>query len=136
MKRALAVLLWLGLVVAAPASDAKYVSMTPVDLIKIHPGETVMLSFRFKVDPGMHIQANPASRKNLIATTLTVNGAEGLEVGAPAYPSAKSFRLKGSDADIATYDGDVEIRVPLTAIGQVKSGRRRLQGKIASIRGR
>lgn len=130
MKRAFAVLLWLGLQASAPASDAKYLSMTPMDHIKIHPGETVMLSFRFKVDPGMHIQANPASKKNLIPTTLTVNGAEGLEVGAPAYPTSKSFRLKGSDSDIATYDGDVEIRVPLTATGKAKSGRRRLQGKI------
>lgn len=114
----------------AGGGEPKYLSVTPLDTVKIHPGETVMLPVKFRVDSGMHVQANPASRKNLIPTTLTFEKTPGIEIGAPAYPAGKPFRLKGSDADIATYDGDVEIRVPLTADAKAKAGKRKLSAKL------
>ncbi len=115
---------------AFAGGDSKYLSVNPLDTVKLHPGETVMVPVKFKVDSGIHVQANPATRKNLIATTLTFEKSDGLEFGATIYPAGKPFRLKGSDADISTYDGEVEIRVPLTASAQAKSGRRKLAGKL------
>jgi DsbC/DsbD-like thiol-disulfide interchange protein len=130
MRSAALALLLAGHAMAGLAGDAKYVTLSPIAVTKVHPGETVTLSVRFKVDTGLHVQANPASAKNLIPTTVTFEPSAGLEIGAPSYPTSKSFRLKGSETDIATYDGEVEIRLPVTASSKTKPGKRKLKGKL------
>ncbi len=130
MNRGLVAIFLVGVASLSFGGDAKYLSLNPMELVKVHPGETVMVPIRFKVDAGMHVQANPASRKNLIPTTLVFEVTRGLEIGAAVYPLGKPFRLKGTDGDIATYDGEVEIRVPLTATSKAKAGRRKLKGKL------
>lgn len=117
-------------VAAGGPSAPKYISLSPLPEVRIHPGETVTLSVKFKVDPGIHVQANPASRRNLIATTVTFEEDGGIRPGTPLYPPGKPFRLKGSDSDISTYDGEVEIKLPLTASADAKEGRRKLKGKL------
>jgi DsbC/DsbD-like thiol-disulfide interchange protein len=129
MRRLLGALFSTGAFVCL-AGQAKYLSLSPMNVVKIHPGETVTVAVKFKVDPGMHVQANPATKKNLIPTTVSFEPVDGLEIGAPGYPEGKPFRLKGSDSDIATYDGDVEIRLPITATAKAKSGKLRLKGKL------
>lgn len=94
------------------------------------PGKTVDAVVRFTVDEGLHIQANPASKRNLIPTTVTLVEDGGILPGEPVYPNGKPFRLEGSDEDIATYDGKVEIRVPITAASSAKPGKVNLDGKI------
>ena len=61
----------------------------------------------------MHVQANPASKPNLIATALTVTSKEGLEVKTPTYPEGKPYRLKDSSEDISCYEDEFQIRVPI-----------------------
>lgn len=112
------------------AGTAKYVTLSPFELVKLHPGETVILSVKFKVDPGMHVQANPASRPQLKATVVALTKEDGVQVGAPAYPASKPFRMKGASSEIAIFDGDVEIKMPLTATPKAKAGKRKLKGEL------
>ncbi|MCC7241484.1 MAG: thioredoxin domain-containing protein [Acidobacteria bacterium] len=59
------------------------------------------------IDPGYHINANPASDRNLIPTELTfVDGAK-LHVD---YPPAETFRAPFAPQGIAVYSGRIELR--------------------------
>ena len=59
-----------------------------------------------RVDPGYHINANPASEPYLIPTTLTFNGIAPARV---LYPSPVRFKPVFSDEPLDVYEGIVSI---------------------------
>jgi DsbC/DsbD-like thiol-disulfide interchange protein len=65
------------------------------------------------VKPGYHVQANPVENPSLIPITLQIDGARGISVGEPLYPTAKRLRLPGDSQDLVVYDGSFAIGVPL-----------------------
>lgn len=69
----------------------------------------VMLS----IEPGFHINANPATYPYLIATEVTADKIEGLEIGKPIYPPAKKQKFEFADEPLAVYEGQVEVKLPL-----------------------
>ena len=111
--------------------EAKYVKLVKpkaVDVSEQAPGEGVV---SFKVDKGYHVQANPASKPNLIATTLTLTTHPQFDVAVPVYPVGKPWRLPGAEEEVATYEGLVEIRFPIKAIaGAAKPGNTTIEGKL------
>ncbi len=58
------------------------------------------------VDPGYHINANPASYENLIPTTLTFSGPK---VERVIYPKPVRFKAKFVDEAIDVYQGTEQI---------------------------
>jgi hypothetical protein len=94
-----------------PAKHAKVESVKPLELVA---GKTIELKIHIVIDRGFHIQANPASTPQLIATVLEMDQLSQLELGKPIYPPGKSYRLQGAPSDISTYDGKVEIKLPVT----------------------
>lgn len=59
-----------------------------------------------QIDPGYHINANPASDKDYIPTTLTFDGPQPTQI---IYPPRISFQPKFSDTPIDVYQGTVKI---------------------------
>lgn len=64
------------------------------------------LAVTLRIDSGFHINANPASDKYLIPTSLNVVGAQPVRV---AYPPPAYFKPKFADDRIAVYEGTVVI---------------------------
>jgi hypothetical protein len=58
------------------------------------------------IDPGFHINSNPASRDYLIPTTLTITNQTPLHV---SYPEAVSFKPKFADQAINVYEARIQI---------------------------
>lgn len=83
----------------------------------------------FSVAKGFHIQANPASMPNLVATKVDVSAVENVKVGNPVYPPAKPYKVAGI-ATVNTFDGRVEVRIPLEAGASAQPGKTVLEGKI------
>lgn len=107
----------------------------PVTLEKPRPttiaqGTKGEISLSLKVAPKFHIQANPASEPNLIATVLYVGGTSGVAVGSPIYPPGKPYRLAGADKDVMTLDGTVGLRIPVSVSRDASIGTRLLDGKV------
>jgi hypothetical protein len=73
-----------------------------------------------RVDPGYHINANPATFGYLIPTMLNFVGLEPLRV---TYPASVLFRTKFASEEIAVYEGTVVIasRFPKGELGRVKT---------------
>lgn len=106
-------------VVKATATDAE-----------ITAGGATNAIVRLEISKGYHINANPPSERQLIATELKVEPGEGLNVGQPVYPPAVTKKLAFSDKPLAVYEGGVEIKLPLRAAGSAAKGPRTLPLKL------
>ena len=100
---------------AAPVSGIadEYISLETPLPIKLSKQSESSVVLKFKVAPGFHIQANPASSPQLIPTSLQMPAANNLDVSLPIYPKGKPYRLQGSSSEISTFDGVVEIKIPV-----------------------
>lgn len=67
------------------------------------------------ISPGYHINANPATFSYLIATEVTAEKVEGLDVGKPIYPAAVKKKFQFADEPLAVYEGNVNVRLPFVA---------------------
>ena len=67
------------------------------------------------ISPGYHVNANPATFDYLIATNVTAGKSEGLSTGKPVYPAAEKKKFQFAEAPLAVYEGEVQIKLPLTA---------------------
>ena len=67
------------------------------------------------IEPGYHVNANPATYPYLIATEVTADNVEGIEVGKAIYPPAKKQKFEFAGEPLAVYEGQVEVRLPIKA---------------------
>jgi thiol:disulfide interchange protein DsbD len=112
------------------AKEPEYVTFESASPTRLGPKSETSLVLVFKVAAGFHIQANPASNPQLIATTLQLPSANNFEVSPPVYPKGKSYKLEGSKGEISTYGGVVEIKVPVTTPGKVVPNKFPWKGKL------
>ncbi len=66
------------------------------------------------VDPGYHVNANPASSDYLVPTTVTVPGVANAKI---TYPPAQTFKPKFSSDAISVYEGSVPINIEVPGGG-------------------
>ena len=65
------------------------------------------------IEPGYHVNANPATYPYLIATEVTADKVDGLDIGSAIYPPAKKQKFQFADEPLAVYEGQVEVKLPL-----------------------
>lgn len=111
-------------------AGGRVLTVGPVEPLSLKPGGSQWLFIPVQVAEGYHVQANPASEDYLIALRLDLRCPEGLTCGPPVYPSSKPFRLKGSDKELDVYDGLMELRLTLSADGDVAPGERTVEGTL------
>lgn len=104
-----------GLLGAAPELPSVFVTLSSPPAVVVNAAATCLAHFKFTVAEGFHVQANPASEPQYIATHLKLNSSKGVRPGAPVYPPGRPLRFKGASKELSTYEGDFEISVPLTA---------------------
>jgi hypothetical protein len=89
--------------------SADHVRIVSVDQVLRSGGEYIVTVV---IDPGFHINANPASQDYLIPTTVNITNETPLRV---IYPRPSSFTPKFADRPIDVYQGRIEIIVELPA---------------------
>jgi uncharacterized protein len=110
----------LGGAVAAPLSN-ELDSAAHIKAVAHHKsangGDIIVVTLT--IDPGYHVNANPASTDYLIPTKVTVAG---LENAKTTYPPAQSFKPKFSSEAISVYEGlvPIEIEVPAGSLATVR----------------
>jgi DsbC/DsbD-like thiol-disulfide interchange protein len=80
------------------------------------------------IGAGCRIQANPAGNQFLVPLEVQLDHAEGLRFGDAVYPTPQPYRLQGSDDELDTYQGDIEIVVPITAARSAVAGAIAVEG--------
>lgn len=104
------------------------VGETPPVVVAVGVATTVRLPLT--IAAGYRIQANPASNQFLVPLEVRLDTADGLLFGKPVYPSPRPYRLEGSDEQLDTYQGDLEIVVPMTATGPGAAGPHAVEGTV------
>lgn len=104
--------------------------VTPGKAPSVKKGATGEATLSITVEKGFHVQANPATEKYLIPTTLTPTPASGIEAGVAVYPTPKMHTMKGAEKPIATYDETFVIKMPVTISPTAKSGAHKLPAKL------
>jgi thiol:disulfide interchange protein DsbD len=110
---------------AAISSSAQVVKVTaaPVNISQSSAADAVIA---LSISPGFHINANPATYSYLIATEVTANKLEGINVGAPVYPAAVKRKFQFAEQPLAVYEGEASIKLNLRAEGNAATGRKSL----------
>ena len=78
-------------------------------------GEALVM---LNIEAGYHVNANPATYPYLIATEVTAGKVEGLDVEKAIYPPAKKQKFEFADEELAVYEGQVEVRLPMKIAGK------------------
>ena len=72
-------------------------------------------TLQVQIAPGFHINANPASEPNLIATTVLLHGQP---LQGVRYPPSQQFRPEFAPQGIAVWEGQVRLELPALAPAQ------------------
>lgn len=112
---------------AAPPAEMVRVEATGVE---VRRGAGAGGEVRLAVAGGFHVNANPASEKYLIPTELKIEPAEGIEVGAVAYPESVTRRFSFAEKPLAVYEGEVSIRFALRARPGAQAGEQTLRARV------
>ena len=83
--------------------------------LRVAAGGTAEARVIVRIRPGFHVQANPAAEEFLVPLTVELLERPPVRVGLPVYPAGQPHRLRGATRDLLTYEGEVTVRVPLSA---------------------
>jgi len=78
------------------------------------------LVVRFELRDGLHIYGEPVP-EGMVATSVHVQGPDGLVVGDPILPPTEPLRLESLDLDLEVWSGTVDIALPLYPLAQLVS---------------
>jgi hypothetical protein len=110
----------------------------PADVVRASAAEVAVMaggateaSVRLNITEGYHINANPPSFPYLKATKLQDEAAPGIVTGKPVYPEAvrKKFAF-AQDQTLAVYQGEVEIKLPLSVNKEAAKGAHNLDAAL------
>jgi len=96
------------------AATVEPVTVDEVAPVQVSVGSATSVRVPVEVASGFRVQANPASNQFLVPLELALEAVDGVEIGDPVYPEGQPYRLQGTDEDLSTYQGDIEIVVALT----------------------
>jgi hypothetical protein len=109
----------------------------PADVVRAQPasveikaGASAEASIKLTIASGYHINANPPSFSYLKATELNVEPGGGITPGKPVYPSSVTRKFAFSKDPLAVYEGETEIKLPLSAAADAQKGAQTLKGKL------
>jgi AhpC/TSA family/Thiol:disulfide interchange protein DsbD, N-terminal len=84
------------------------------------------LVVRFSLAEGLHIYGEPVPR-GMIATTVTLQGHEGIRTLPAEYPPTKPLHLSALGVDLQVWSGEVDIVIPFYPTGELASESRPLE---------
>jgi peroxiredoxin len=92
------------------------------------PGSDADLVVHVAVAPGYHVMSDHPTKPSYIATDVRIEAPDGVTVGPRHYPAPVDFSL--GERFIATFEGQVDVMVPLHAEAAAAPGERVVRGSI------
>jgi peroxiredoxin len=92
------------------------------------PGARAELVVKLTMARGFHVMSNHPSEPTYIPTRIAFEGVAGAALGEPRYPPPVSFPLGGRS--ISTFEGTVDVRIPLEIASDAVPGPRRVRGSM------
>lgn len=131
MKRVFAAVFVCLVAFTAAAQQGPDVTVTGLSATDaVHPGTTARVAFQVKLGAGWHTNAHQPKDEYLIPTTLTLEPAEGVSIGALVYPQPIMAKLAGSDEELAVYGEAFVIGAEIALAETVPLGALELKGSL------
>lgn len=114
----------------AAKSPLEGIVSASVEPIEMKAGETAETSVRLTITNGYHVNANPATEKFLIPTSLEVTPEAGIAVDKVTYPKSLKRKFPFAQVPLDVYEGDAVIKLKLNAPRDAAPGRHTLSARI------
>jgi hypothetical protein len=109
--------------------SADILKITVAEVV-VHAGKSSVIKMEIEIKEGYHIQANKVKDDLLIPATIEINEDKNITTGRQEFPSAKKFKLEGTDDFLDVFDGVFEIRIPFKTIEKIPKGKYILNAKL------
>lgn len=114
----------------APKSPLEGIVKASADNVEVRAGETAKASVRLAIAGGYHVNANPATEKFLIPTSLEVRPEVGIAVDKITYPKPLTKKFSFAEAPLAVYEGDASITLTVGAPRDAAPGQHSLAARL------
>lgn len=98
--------------------------------VEISAGGSADAIVRVTIQSGYHVNANPPTYSYLRATILDISPADGVSVGAVAYPKALTKKLAFAEKPLDIYEGEIELKATVKVDKAAKTSERSLSAKL------
>ena len=124
---------------AVTLSSATALAQSSATVVKVHPGESsykvkagapARLELVLDIDDGYHINSNRPTDKNLVATALKFDRAQGLTLSPVVYPKARMQKFEFSAKPLSVFEGKTPLRFTARALPSAPAGGLTLKGKL------
>ncbi|HZQ91546.1 MAG TPA: protein-disulfide reductase DsbD domain-containing protein [Terriglobales bacterium] len=111
--------------------NVQFVTALPVAPIRVVSGKPAKITFRFKVEPGKHINSNMPRGEYLIATKLRLNPPTDVGIGQIAYPAGRDMSFQFAPKEIlSVYTGEFSIGAVVSSTRRAAPGTFRVHGDL------
>ncbi|HJR06964.1 MAG TPA: protein-disulfide reductase DsbD domain-containing protein [Pyrinomonadaceae bacterium] len=114
----------------APKSPLEGIVSANVERVELKAGETADVNVHLSITSGYHVNANPATEKFLIPTSLNVKPDAGITVEKTTYPKPLTKKFPFAEVPLAVYEGDAVIKLTLNASREAQKGQHTLGADI------
>jgi len=108
----------------APTFQTKVVSA------RIGPGSNAHLRLTVVLPDGLHVQSDKPRDPGLIATSLTLEKADGVAIVRTTYPKATDLKQPGLDEPLSVFSGTFDIDVDVAIPATVRAGTLEIPGQL------
>lgn len=114
----------------APKSPLEGIVSASVERIEMRAGETAETGVRLSITNGYHVNANPATEKFLIPTSLEVKPEAGITVEKIVYPKSLKRKFPFAEVPLDVYEGDAVIKFSVRAPREIAAGQHTLRARV------
>lgn len=114
----------------APKSPLEGIVKASAERVELSAGGTADVSVRLTIAGGYHVNANPATEKFLIPTSLNVKPDAGITAEKIDYPQPLRKKFPFAEVPLAVYEGDALIKLTLGANRDARPGQHTLAASI------
>ena len=97
---------------------------------KVDRGQSAEANVRLEIKNGYHLNANPPTFSYLIPAQLNVSPAAGITIDSVTYPNAVTKKFSFADQPLAVYEGEIDLKVRLSAAKSTPVGVHNLSAKL------
>lgn len=114
----------------APKSPLEGIVRASADEVEARAGESVGAAVRLSIASGYHVNANPATERFLIPTSLEVKPEAGISVDKITYPQPLTKKFPFAETPLAVYEGDARITMSVSVPRDAAPGQHALAARL------
>ncbi|MEP6919883.1 MAG: protein-disulfide reductase DsbD domain-containing protein [bacterium] len=114
-----------------PKISSETVVKVAVQPVEIPAGGSNEATVRLTIQPGYHINANPATYPYLKATELDVTDTDEISMDYTYYPNPQVKKFAFADQPLRVYEGEIQLKVLLNADKKAAKGNRPVNCKLS-----